>query len=156
MPEEIARGEETHVTELKNAAAEVAANAKVDKTFGQVSAGGVVPGQAHLALVTKEKRSDEAGDDAAGAELIETVAIRFLGGHDRRISSLAGHRDPRLQILGLRQRLGDAARIRIDANGKKYGPILIGWRKNIGRYKRCGKGISRRWPPRSLQRVSHP
>ena len=55
MPEEIARGLQKHVTELKNAAGEVAANAEIDQAFGQVRAGSVTPGQAHLALVAKEK-----------------------------------------------------------------------------------------------------
>ena len=82
MPEEIARGLQRHMTELKNAAGEVAANAKIEQAFGQVREGSVTPGEAHLALVAKEERADEAGDDATGAVLIEAVAVGSFCGDD--------------------------------------------------------------------------
>ena len=55
VPEEIAGGLESHVAEFENAAAEVAANSKIEQAFRLVGAGSVAPGQAHLALVAKEE-----------------------------------------------------------------------------------------------------
>ena len=55
MPEEIVGGLESHVAELENAAAEVAANSKIEQAFRHVWAGSVAPGQAHFALVAKEE-----------------------------------------------------------------------------------------------------
>ena len=43
MPEKIGGAEETRVTELQNAAAEVAASAEVEQAFRHVRAGGVAP-----------------------------------------------------------------------------------------------------------------
>ena len=126
------------MAELKNAAAEVAANSKIDQAFWQVSVGSVTPGQAHLALVTKEERADKAGGHTTGAVLIETIAIRFFCGHDRRFSSLAWHPDPCLEILRLRQGLGDTARIRIDAYRQKDVPVFIGQRKGGGQWQDGG------------------
>jgi hypothetical protein len=101
MPNVPVCGDERGLAEFENAAAEVTPNAEINQALGKVRPAYVAPGKALLVLVAKKEGADDAGDDTAGAPVIEPVAVCPFRGYDRRTFRLIGHGDPRLEILGL-------------------------------------------------------
>src|SRR5579863_1128914 len=99
MPTEFLGRTECNVAQLQNAGAKVSTKPEINNALCPAPEVVPLPTQAHLPLVARKVRSDDADGDVACSVMVETEAVAILRGHKPGTGRLIGHVDPCLQIF---------------------------------------------------------
>ena len=124
------------MAQFQHTRAEVSAQSEIDEALIAFHLKCLHPEQPHLSLVAKQVFTPDAHSFAPRGVMLDEIAIVFFCSSNHRIVRLTGKVDPSLDVFRHRERVKDAARVRIHFDRQVDCPTLLvrQYRGSIARY----------------------